>query len=174
VATEADAVRNRIPAGYCIKHWHPDETPILLLGSVFDAESLGKWIFDWTVFCHSASDEAGDLWLLLVKLSGKMKLATECFPRIKDAENRKIVCDFLKSGDRLWERFEKMLENCEFHMWKAAERKGKGVVMGTAAGRKVVESIFGHDLDNTTRLMDSISTWDKRFDANCSDIFRRR
>ena len=33
----------------------PAEEPIVLLGSVFDANSLGKWIYDWTVYHHGAS-----------------------------------------------------------------------------------------------------------------------
>lgn len=43
-ATEADATKHRIPKGYSLKNWDPTEEPILLLGSVFDANSLGKWI----------------------------------------------------------------------------------------------------------------------------------
>ena len=56
-ATDEDARRAGIPAGYSFKNWDPTEEPILLLGSVFDANSLGKWIYDWTVFyprpCHT-------------------------------------------------------------------------------------------------------------------------
>ncbi|KAK5201816.1 hypothetical protein LTR96_011828, partial [Exophiala xenobiotica] len=81
-ASEEDAAKAGIPAGYSIKHWDPTELPIILLGSVFDANSLGQWIYDWTVFHHGAStpmaDMAGELWLLLIKLAGKMKRAEEC------------------------------------------------------------------------------------------------
>ena len=42
-----------------------DEVLVMLLGSVFDANSLGKWIYDWTVFHHGPgtpmSEFAGDL-----------------------------------------------------------------------------------------------------------------
>ena len=66
-----------VPAGYSTKNWDPSDEPILLLGSVFDANSLGKWIYDWTVFQHGraskASDTAGELWLLLIQLAGKVK-----------------------------------------------------------------------------------------------------
>ncbi|KAK4455398.1 hypothetical protein QBC34DRAFT_67378 [Podospora aff. communis PSN243] len=82
-ATEADAKRHRIPQGYSLKNWDPNEEPITLLGSVFDANSLGKWIYDWTVFHHGPatpiSDMAGDLWLLLIKLAGKIKGAEKLF-----------------------------------------------------------------------------------------------
>ncbi|KAJ5279576.1 hypothetical protein N7478_004948 [Penicillium angulare] len=182
VATEEDAERVGIPAGYSIKNWDPTEAPIILLGSVFDANSLGKWIYDWTVFHHGAStpmaDVAGDLWLLLIKLAGKVKRADECLPRIKCIDAQEIVEDFLESGDRLWGRFKKLLKGCELYMWKAAKResgKGAPVSMGRNAGCEFVESIFGRDreLENTEKLMNSIRLWNMRFDANCEDILRR-
>ncbi|KAN0084907.1 hypothetical protein V8E54_001374 [Elaphomyces granulatus] len=180
-ATEADALREGIPQGYSIKNWDPTEAPIILLGSVFDANSLGKWIYDWTVFHHGAStpmaDVAGDLWLLLIKLAGKVKRARECLIRIHSQEDREMVEDFLESGARLWSRFKKLLKACEHFMWKAAKRDGgKGTVsMGRNAGCEFVESIFGRDreLENTEKLMNSIRLWNMRFDANCEGILRR-
>jgi hypothetical protein len=180
-ATEDDAERAGVPAGYSIKNWDPTEAPIILLGSVFDANSLGKWIYDWTVFHHGAStpmaDVAGDLWLLLIKLAGKVKRADECLPRIQRVEAQEVVEDFLESGERLWARFKKLLKGCELYMWKAAKREGGGkpVSMGRNAGCEFVESIFGRDreLENTEKLMNSIRLWNMRFDANCEDILRR-
>ncbi|KAJ5697506.1 hypothetical protein N7488_011190 [Penicillium malachiteum] len=182
VATEEDAERVGIPPGYSIKNWDPTEAPIILLGSVFDANSLGKWIYDWTVFHHGAStpmaDVAGDLWLLLIKLAGKVKRADECLPRIKCIDAQEVVEDFLESGDRLWHRFKKLLKGCELYMWKAAKResgKGAPVSMGRNAGTEFVDSIFGRDreLENTEKLMNSIRLWNMRFDANCEEILRR-
>lgn len=183
VATEEDAENAGIPPGYSIKNWDPTEAPIILLGSVFDANSLGKWIYDWTVFHHGAStpmaDVAGDLWLLLIKLAGKVKRADECLPRIQRIEAQEVVEDFLESGDRLWNRFKKLLKACELYMWKAAKResggKGAPVSMGRNSGCEFVESIFGRDreLENTEKLMNSIRLWNMRFDANCEDILRR-
>jgi hypothetical protein len=178
-ATEADAIREGIPAGYSIKNWDPTESPILLLGSVFDANSLGKWIYDWTVFHHGAStpmaDVAGDLWLLLIKLADKMKRADECISRIKGVESREMVHDFLESGDRLWIRLKTLLKACEAFMWKAAKRENKGISMGKQAGCEFVKSIFGRDreLETTEKLMNSIRLWNMRFDANIEDILRR-
>lgn len=76
-AAESEAARKHgIPGGYSVKNWVPSEEPIVLLGSVFDANSLGKWLYDWTVAVHGAgspiSDTAGELWLLLIQLSGKI------------------------------------------------------------------------------------------------------
>ncbi|MCJ1486409.1 hypothetical protein MMC06_006586 [Schaereria dolodes] len=180
-ATAADATYHRIPAGYSLKNWDPTETPILLLGSVFDANSLGKWIYDWTVFHHGSatpmSEVAGDLWLLLIKLAGKMKRAEECLPRIRAPDNREMVDDFLESGDRLWDRMKKLLRACEEFMWRGAKRDGaKGTVkMGKNSGCEFVDSIFGRDreLEKTEKLMTSIRLWNMRFDANCEEILRR-
>lgn len=180
-ATEADAEAAGIPAGYSIKNWDPDEAPILLLGSVFDANSLGKWIYDWTVYHHGAStpmaDVAGELWLLLIKLAGKVKRADEFLERTNSRETVELLEDFLDSGERLWNRFKTLLKDCEQFMYKAAKRetgRGAPVSMGRNAGCEFVESIFGRDrkLHDTEKLMNSIRLWDMRFDANCEAILR--
>ena len=180
-ATAADAAKYHIPAGYSLKNWDPTESPVLLLGSVFDANSLGKWIYDWTVFHHGAetplSEIAGELWLLLIKLAHKMKRADECMPRVRSPDNRDLLEDFLESGDRLWIRFKALLKICEEFMWRAAKKEGsKGSVrMGRNSGTEFVDSIFGRDrkLEETESLMQSIRLWNMRFDANCEAVLRR-
>jgi hypothetical protein len=180
-ATEDDARRAGIPAGYSYKNWDPTEEPITLLGSVFDSNSLGKWIYDWTVFYYGPatpmSDVAGDLWLLLIQLSGKVKRADECIEKIRQEESRELVEDFLESGERLWVRFKKLLKICEEYMWKAAKRENgdkKPLSMGKNSGCEFVDSIFGRDreLDKTEKLMSAIRLWSMRFDANCDEILR--
>jgi hypothetical protein len=172
------AARN-IPKGYSIKNWDTSEVPLILLGSVFDANSLGKWIYDWTVHHHGAdtpmADVAGDLWLLLIKLAGKIKRAEEHLPRIRSIDSQEMVEDFIESGNRLREKFKRLLKACEQYMWLVARRKGsKGVTMGKNAGTEFVDSIFGRDreLENTEKLMNSIRLWNMRFDANCEEILR--
>ncbi|KAL9597931.1 MAG: hypothetical protein Q9219_004821 [cf. Caloplaca sp. 3 TL-2023] len=180
-ATAADAAKARIPAGFSLKNWDPTEAPILLLGSVFDANSLGKWIYDWTAFHHGAtapmSDLAGELWMLLIKLAGKMRRADECVQHVRAPDNREMVEDFLDSGDNLWGRFKELLKACEEFMWKAAKREGsKGAIkMGKKSGCEFVDSIFGKDreLDTTEDLMHSIGLWSKRFDDHCERILRK-
>jgi hypothetical protein len=180
-ATEEDARAAGIPTGYSIKNWDPTEAPILLLGSAFDANSLGKYIYDWTVYHHGASTPmaavAGDLWLLLIKLAGKVKRADECLGRVRRAETQELLNDFLASGERLWGRFKALLKDCEHFMWMAAKREagpGAPVSMGRNAGCEFVESIFGRErkLQDTEKLMHGIRLWDMRFDANCEAILR--
>lgn len=180
-ATDDDARRAGIPAGYSIKNWDPTEEPIMLLGSVFDANSLGKWIYDWTVFAygpaHPLAEMAGELWLLLIQLAGKVKRAEELMPKIRKQENRELVDDFLESGERLWIRFAKLLKVCEDYMWKAAKKETgekKPAAMGKNSGCEFVDSIFGRDreLEKTEKLMTGMRLWSMRFDANCEDILR--
>ncbi|TAQ90575.1 hypothetical protein B7494_g1139 [Chlorociboria aeruginascens] len=180
-ATEADARRHRIPPGYSLKNWDPSEEPIMLLGSVFDANSLGKWIYDWTVYHHGPSapmaDVAGELWLLLIQLAGKVKRADECMPRIRKEENREMVEDFIESGERLTDKLKKLLKACETPMLKAGKKHGRESTaqLGKNAGTEFVDSIFGRDrqLEHTEKFMSSIRLWNLRFDANCEDILRR-
>jgi hypothetical protein len=180
-ATAEDAARAGIPAGYSYKNWDPSEEPITLLGSVFDANSLGKWIYDWTVYANGPatplSDVAGDLWLLLIQLAGKIKRADEIIEKIRQEENRELVEDFLESGERLWVRLKKLLKICEEYMWKAAKDDNGGkkpMQMGKNSGTEFVDSIFGRDreLDKTEKLMSAVRLWSMRFDANCDEILR--
>ncbi|KAI1006369.1 hypothetical protein K3495_g1855 [Podosphaera aphanis] len=178
-ATEADAIKHRIPKGYSLKNWDPTEEPIILLGSVFDANSLGKWIYDWTVFLHTPTapiaDMAGELWLLLISLAGKTKRAEECVPRIRTEYNRAIVEDFIEGTERLNDRLQKILKACEAPMLRVC-RTVKGVPqLGKAAGMEFVNSLFGRDqqLTATEQFMSSMRLWHHRFDANCAEILSR-
>jgi len=181
MATDADALRHKIPAGYSVKFWDPNEEPILLLGSVFDADSLGKWIYDWAAFFYGAAsplaEEAGDLWVLLINLSHKIKLAEEVMSRVRSASSRDLLEEFLDSGERIWQRFSKLLKTCEEYMWASAKREcaGKGrVEMGRNSGLAFVEAMFDRDceLRTTEKLMQHIRTWLVRYDANCLPILK--
>ncbi|KAI8936328.1 hypothetical protein NX059_006743 [Plenodomus lindquistii] len=178
-ATAEDAQRAGIPAGYSYKNWDPEEEPIMLLGSVFDADSLGKWIFDWTVYHYGPgtpiAEMAGELWLLLIHLAAKVKRSIETRHRIRKDANKEMVDDFLESGERLWIRFAMLLKVCEDYMWKAAKQESgieKPVAMGKNTGVEFVESIFGRDreLEKTEKLMTGMRLWSHRFDVNCVPI----
>jgi len=178
-ATADDAQRAGIPAGYSYKNWDPEEEPIMLLGSVFDADSLGKWIFDWTVYHYGPgtpiAEMAGELWLLLIHLAAKVKRSLETRHRIRKDANKEMVDDFLESGERLWIRFAMLLKVCEDYMWKAAKQEAgveKPVSMGKNTGVEFVESIFGRDreLEKTEKLMTGMRLWSHRFDVNCLPI----
>ncbi|KAH7086801.1 hypothetical protein FB567DRAFT_51569 [Paraphoma chrysanthemicola] len=179
-ATEEDARRAGIPSGYSYRNWDPEEEPIMLLGSVFDANSLGKWIYDWTVFCHGPStpltELAGELWLLLIQLAGKIKRAESVIGKIKNQENCELVEDFFDSGERLWMRLVKVLKTCEEYMYKAMKKDENGVKKADKnTGREFVDTMFGKDreLEKTEKLMAGMRLWSLRFDACCDQILRQ-
>jgi len=177
-ATDANARRAGIPAGYSLENWDPTEEHILLVGSVFDANSLGKWIYDWTVDRHGPaapmSEIAGELWLLLIQLAGKIKLAEQGLSTLRRQEHCEMIQDYLDSGKRLWERFSRLLKGCESYMLKAAQRDslGKTLPMGQKSGHEFVDTMFGRDreLEHTKKLMTDIRPWSMRFDADCEKI----
>ncbi|KAI1324755.1 vegetative cell wall protein gp1 [Xylariaceae sp. FL0255] len=178
VATEADARKHKIPAGYSLKNWDPSEEPIMLLGSVFDANSLGKWIYDWTVYCHTSNspmaDMAGELWLLLIQLMGKIKRCEETVPSVRSQENREMMEDFITSGERLGDKLRHLLKRCEAPMLKASKKRDTSQ-LGKNSGVEFVETLFGIDreLNKTERFMQSVRLWNLRFDANCEELLKR-
>lgn len=181
--TAQDRAEAGIPAGYSTKNWDPAEDPIFLLGSVFDANSLGKWIYDWTVYRHGpetvALDVAGDLWLALIALSGKMRQAEHLLRRKSNGAKRKVIEDFLDDGDELWDRFRTLLRRCEKSMMRVARRDrdtGQVVSMGASSGCEFVDHIFGdgRGLEETQDLIDSMVSWDKRFDFTFKKSRSRR
>lgn len=179
VATEADAIKLGIPAGYSLKNWDPDEEPILLLGSVFDATSLGKWIYDWTVYSKGSStpisEVAGELWLLLIQLAGNVKQAKETLPRIRTPDNKDMVDDFIVSGERLTDKLRGLLKACEKPMLNAASSsKRKDASLGQTSGIEFVNTMFGRErkLDKTEQFMQSVRLWILRFNANCEDVLK--
>lgn len=174
-ATEADARRHRIPPGYSLKNWDPTEEPILLLGSVFDSNSLGKWIYDWTVYREGPatpiSDMAGELWLLLIQFAGKVKRAEDIVGRVRSAEKRETMVEFIESGERLTDKLRSLLKACESPMLKAAKKK-QG--LGKNSGVEFVDTLFGRDreLAKTERFMQNVRLFNLRFNANCEEILQ--
>jgi hypothetical protein len=147
----------------------------MLLGSVFDANSLGKWVYDWTVAYftgkHPMSDLAGELWVLLIELAGKIKRAEEVVPKIRSLDNKEIVEDFIESGERLTDKLRKILKACEAPMLKSAKNP-KDNQLGQSAGVVFVRTLWGRDqqLQKAENFMASVRLWNLRFDANCEEI----
>jgi hypothetical protein len=117
------------------------------------------------------ADYAGELWLLLIQLSGKVKRAEECMPRIRTQEKREMIDDFIESGERLTKKLERLLSMAETPLFKAGEEIG----LGKNTGIEVANSLFGDErhLDKTEKIMASVRLWNLRFDTNCEDILRR-
>ncbi|KAI0019186.1 vegetative cell wall protein gp1 [Xylariomycetidae sp. FL0641] len=178
LATDADARQHKIPYGFSLKNWDPNEYPITLLGSVFDCNSLGKWIYDWTVYHHGRAtpmaELAGDLWLLLIQLAGHMKRLEEVSPSVRSAKKRKLVKRFLTHGKELLDVLQGLMEECEGPMLQASKKK-EVVQLGENSGVEFVVTLFGRDreLHETEKLMQKIRTWTFGFDRDCEDVIQR-
>lgn len=175
-ATEADARQHKIPPGYSIKYWDPKEEPILLLGSVFDANSLGKWIYDWTVYREGPAtpiaDMAGELWLLLIQFSGRLGRAENTVGRIRSLEKRDLVDEYVDGGERIMDKLRSLLKSCEAPMLRAARKKQSS--LGKNSGVEFVDTLFGRDreLPKTEKFMQMLRLFNLRFDANCEEILQ--
>lgn len=158
---------------FSLKRWNPDEIPIVLLGSVFDGYTLGEWIAKWTRHhCGRNSEftqQARELWGLLIKLMEKMYKAKQVKDEITTDESYEMVGDFYKSGKRLMKRLQGIITDCEPSMLLRKRRTGD---LGERAGVEFVEIFFGEGafLHRTDRLMEGLETWNHRFDANCAKI----
>lgn len=123
---------------------------------------------------------AGELWLLLIKVGGKVRRGEEALAgsqgggKIRRAEDRELVLGFVEAGEKLMERLAKLLKACEGPMLKAGRKKGGEAVLGKNAGVEFVETLFGRErmLEGTERFMTSCRLWNMRWDANCEEILR--
>ncbi|KAI6773038.1 hypothetical protein HG530_003996 [Fusarium avenaceum] len=178
---KAMARKHRIPDSYSLKHWDPEEEPILLLGSVFDANSIGKWIYDWAVYIYGPatpmSDVAGELWLLLIQLAGKLKRSGEIVISVSHEESRDLVEDFIEAGERLSVKFQGLLRRCEssaVKAWKARTEKEPNCKFDKKGAIEMIEAMFGVDLEfgRTEKFMTNARLYNLRFDVNCEEILR--
>lgn len=174
------AKKHNIPADYSLKNWDPRERPLILLGSVFDANSLGEWIFNWTKFVHGrghpATKIAASLWDMLIDFAARLKRANDFSGDIKKKESREIVLDFVETADELWGKLRTLLKACEEYMWRTVKNKsGEGVQMGTPSGTEFVDALFNAEKqwEKTSKLMNAMDTWCSRFNVNCEEILRR-
>lgn len=103
-----------------------------MAGSVFDANSLGKWIYDWVAYVYRRPEGnemkkiAGELWLLLIQISGKVKRAIEVKANCI-LEDREMLEGFIESGELLNDELRRLLKRCEGPM---LDKKRLGTTAG--------------------------------------------
>lgn len=176
--TVADAKNHHISPGRCLKHWDPDEEPIMLLTSVFDANSLGKWVFDQTARVYGEHDEmtdlAADFWFEHIKLGGKIKHARSCLPQIADSSVRQRVKEFITSGDKLVNELGEILKKCE---QRVLEMTGINEIpkLGHKSVVVFIDTFIGRNpaqRDAFYELTRSIREWNVCFDADCASLLQ--
>lgn len=164
-ASDDDARKAGLRAGMDLKHWDRRERPLTLCDSVFDANSIGKYMYDWTMFAVGTGqnvawlDSAGAMWKALIQLAGRMARASRfCGRNVADGE---VVDGFVQGGERLWKRMQALLSRCEVAMTRESE-----IPSGTA----LVEAVFSEPSNEAENLVQAMLTWTRRFDVNCSRI----
>lgn len=171
-------MRHGIPAGYQLEYWDPTEEPIYLLGYVFHADSLGKWIYDGTVAQHDPqapfSEVAYDLWLSLLRLTGNINRAKEYLRKDRNVDDQAVLQDFIDSGRAQMTDLQRLLTACEGQM---LHRPREGQVLGHESAIEFVNTIFGYDrrLRDTEQFMQNIEFWLRRWEEDdCESILKRR
>ena len=173
-ATEEDRLRHNIGPGYSTKNWDPTERPIILLGSVFDANSVGNYIYDWTVAHYKSgtpmSEVAGDLWVLLIKFGGRMKRAEAGISNTRSKSKRIGIQEAINKGQLIWKSFETLLKKCEQYMWQGAQKDPDtgATIMPKDAGSELVKGFFDRErkLRETEAVMQQLRNWIMDFEGN--------
>lgn len=172
-ATLADAKKHHIAQGRCLKHWNPDEEPILLLTAVFDTLSLGEWVLGQTERIYGEQDEMTDLatefWFEHRALGEKVKHARSHLPKIVDPSIHQRVSESITSGSQLVNRLEEVLKRCEQRVLEVTGineipklgHKSIVVFIDTFIGRNPTQQ------DAFRGLINSIKKWNTWFDAEC-------
>ncbi|KAK4450976.1 hypothetical protein QBC34DRAFT_348557 [Podospora aff. communis PSN243] len=182
-ATDRDARGYGIRDGDKLKYWDPDEEPIRILGSIFDAASLGKWIFDWTSHHCDNKDEpmtqkAAEVWLILLRLAGKMKRAQRVIElRVRGAKvsHTAVEHDFIKGyiaeGDALMDSLRSLLRKCEDPMYRTVQDQDKPQerTLVAEAGVEFVKTMFdsARELQATEAWLSDARSWVRSFQETC-------
>lgn len=128
-----------------------------VLGRVFDADSLGKWIFDNSCVVYGRSvpltDIAGDFWLMSLRLSAK----TSALGRASDLNMDQHMADLFRSGITVWESYTRHVRMCSEMV---------GTDFSADAGELFVKAFLevGQYLSQTERVLHEMHQWDRSFE----------
>lgn len=155
----------------------------MLLRAAFDADSLGKWIFDWAVKIYGTQnlvrDVAADLWLELIRFYGEIKTSEEFVHRNEGATDAKsrdavnLLQSFLYDAESLLKELERLIEQCEEPM-REAKRRGKRHV-GKESARAFMEILLGRDelLEETEKFIQGMRYRMFKLDKNWAKVMKR-
>lgn len=177
-------MRHKVSPNYDLQHWDPDERPLTVVGSAFDAYSLGKWIYGWGVHAYGKdapeTQASHHLWDLIVQMADKLRSSEKFVAQslrienVEQGENSDMVRDFIEAGERLMEKFQKHLKKCERSVERSVDGSGNNETGFLSSDEcvtfvKVLFSSARH-FENTTSLVRNIRLWNVRWDANCADV----
>ena len=171
-ATSRDFQVWEIPEDYSPEEWDPDETPIVVAGSIFDAYTFGKCICDWTRICFGEEtpqfEVAGELWLDLVRLAARIKRAERGRNRAREDDDKEMLDEFIISGKRLWKDAEILFKDCEWYMWEDEHE----TQLRDDSGEQLVEALFRPDRERdwTESLMPRLYNWLRNFKKHAQPV----
>lgn len=176
------AAAQGIPRGYSLEKWDPSQRPLTVAGTVFDANSFGKWIFDWSVSRWGSgrapiAEMCGQLWLQLIQFTGKLERLELAGSNHRCHDEQEMLHDFLKAGDLVWSKLLRIVDACGESMWSAVRINRDGMVaMGKESANRFLDTMFGRNLElpSTERWMASAQLWLDRFETNCAKILDGR
>jgi hypothetical protein len=175
-ATEEDARRAGILLG-CSSTKDSSEDLFFLLNWAFDAHSLGEFI-DAIGLIHygpgtRGAREAGEIWLYLTELTGKMKWLKELVLSNTNSEQNDEgrLRDLLTYGERLFVQLRDLLDLCEDRILMGAEQDGnmEDSKVDKAADLKIIETLLESGQGRKARgtLIRDIHSWSLE-----TDVFR--
>lgn len=181
-ATPEDAAKHGIPPYYELYSWDPDEQPIVLCGAVYDSDTFGNWIRGWDVAANrpfaTETKKSRELRWLMNKVSGKLRESTTFVSQsvgaesLEQVENKGMVEDFIESGQRLMERLQKLVRQCEKVMFDP-DKKNIGQLRENH-GIAFVHAIFSSETHSkkTVSLMKGMRLWLRRWERNCEEVIK--
>lgn len=167
LATDGDAGQYSNPPGYDLKLFDITETLFKVLGFVFDADELGKWIYDVVVSKHGPrtliADMARTFWRVLIQLDTNINRSKESWESIRAPEDLDVVEDFIISGRRQISKLQRLLSACERSMLGLLSEGSSG------SGIDFVETLYNRDvmLKDTERFVEGLELWIRRWKDNC-------
>lgn len=179
-ATRKDAMRHRIPPYYDLRQGDPDEEPFTVVGSAFDAYSLGDWIYGWSVHAygkHAPETQASHhLWNLIIRVADKFRSSRNFvahsvgIENMKQGENVDMVREFIEAGECLMERFHEHLKRCERYVNESGN-KDTGFISSDECVR-LVKALFSSQriFENGASLTQSMRLWNHRWGVNCAEV----
>lgn len=166
-----EQIRYRVPKGYSVRHWDSSEKPIVVGATVFDSNSFGKWMFDWSVrlfgSASRAADVAGELWLGLIRLSGKL-FALEAVRSCGRDESR-----VRGDGVALWDYIVSLIGSCQDATDRCI-RRDKRFWDSEAVASHFVRQFFRvrGRMDAVVQFLRMLERWEMRFVDVCGSYIR--
>lgn len=182
-ATYADAAWHRIPLDYKLDRWDPAWAPIVIIGAVFDAYQLGKWIYEWCAVACEARQElssgdldlAHELWCLLASYAEKTRILKEGSREAQGRDEQETLEDFAGIGKRNIHRLRDLIRHAQTQIiedidgetyieWHTST-KGKAPIKKEGfkeedIGVRIVKYLF-HNMGSLNDIMARIQWWNE-------------